>query len=50
MADVKKTAPKKGFFARMIDAVDKKIQSSASSCGGCCCGSDPKAPKDKKCC
>ena len=42
---------KKGFFARMFEALDKKLAEKASSCGSCCCGSDPKGQdKSKKCC
>ncbi len=45
-------APKKGFWARLLDNVDKKMQEKASSGGGCCCGDPngscvPKTNKDK---
>lgn len=43
--DVKKEE-KKGFFARLMDKLDQKMEEKAKS-GGCCCCSGDK--KDKKC-
>ena len=37
---------KKGFFARMIDKIDKKMQEKAKA-ESCCCGGDK---TDKKSC
>lgn len=37
---------KKGFFARMIDKLDKKMQEKAKA-KSCCCGGDK---PDKSCC
>ena len=50
MAENKNDGKKKGFFARLIEALDKKMEAKANSCGGCCCGPAPKDGKDKKCC
>jgi hypothetical protein len=50
MADQKKKDVKKGFFARMFESLDKKLQESSQSCGGCCCGPKSDDPKDRKCC
>ncbi len=48
MVDQKKeTKAKKGFWAGLMDKVDKKMAEAACS-GGCCSGSDKK--KDNKCC
>jgi len=38
---------KKGFFARMIDKIDKKLQEKAKS-GSCCCSKDDAGKKS--CC
>ncbi len=38
---------KKGFFARMIDKLDKKMQEKAES-RPCCCAKDK--PGNEKCC
>ena len=40
--------PKKGFFARLFDKLDKKIEEKAKA-GSCCCKSDGSEGK-KSCC
>ena len=51
MADEKKVDGKKGFFARLLDSLDKKMQEKAKSGSCCCCsGSEPKKPENKGCC
>lgn len=44
--DAGKKEEKKGFFARLMDNLDKKMEGKANS-GGCCCCSG--GDKDKKC-
>jgi len=39
---------KKGFFSKMIDKLDKKIEEQSKK--SCCCKSKDKDSKDKKCC
>ena len=41
---------KKGFFARLMDTLDKKMEAKAKSGGSCCCASKSKDAEDKKCC
>ena len=50
MADDKKTVEKKGFFARLMDSLDKKMEAKAKSGGCSCCSPKSKDPEDKKCC
>ena len=50
MADDKKNEGKKGFFARLMDALDKKMEAKARSGSSCCCSSKPKDGESKKCC
>ena len=49
MADDKKSVEKKGFFARLMEGLDKKMEAKAKS-GGCCCGPKSKDAENKKCC
>lgn len=42
-----KSEVKKGFFARLLDKLDKKMEEKAKS-SPCCCKSAQK--KDKSCC
>lgn len=50
MTDEKKTEQKKGFFARLIDSLDKKMEEKARS-GGCgCCAPKSQGTEEKKCC
>jgi hypothetical protein len=45
----KKTNEKKGFFARLFESLDKKMEAKAKdSC--CCCGPKPKDGKKSSCC
>ena len=50
MSEEKKGAVKKGFLARLFEALDKRMEQKAASCGSCCCGTKSDAPGDKKCC
>lgn len=50
MADDKKAPGKKGFFARLMERLDKSMEEKAKSGGCCCCGPKAKATEDKKCC
>jgi len=50
MADDKKTVEKKGFFARLMESLDKKMEARAEKSGCCCCASNSKDGKEKKCC
>jgi hypothetical protein len=50
MADDKKTVEKKGFFARLMDSLDKKMEDKAKSGGCCCCGPKSNDSENKKCC
>jgi len=38
---------KKGFWARLMDSLDKKMEAKAKS-GGCCCCSGGSSSKDQK--
>ncbi len=38
---------KKGFFGKLFDKADKKLEEKSKGCGCGCCGSGAK--KDKKC-
>jgi len=49
MVDAKKVVEKKGFFARLMESLDKKMEASAKG-GCCCCGPKPEDKKEKKCC
>ncbi len=49
MSDDKKVVEKKGFFARFMESLDKKMEASAKG-GCCCCSPKSKDPEDKKCC
>lgn len=40
----KKSEVKKGFFARMFEAMDKKMQEQSNCATGCCCS----RPKGKE--
>jgi len=47
------TEAKKGFFARLMEKLDKKPVDSAKKSSCCCCSAEPKSDeKDKKssCC
>jgi hypothetical protein len=50
MVDDKKNVEKQGFFARLMDFLDKKIEAKAKSGGSCCCSSKSKDGENKKCC
>jgi hypothetical protein len=50
MSEEKKSVVKKGFLGRLLDALDKKMQEKAASCGSCCCGPKSDNAGDKKCC
>ena len=50
MADDKKTVEKKGFFARFMDSLDKKMEAKAKSAGCGCCAPKSKDAENKKCC
>ena len=50
MADDKKAVEKKGFFARLMDSIDKKMEASAKSGSCCCCAPKSKDAENKKCC
>jgi hypothetical protein len=50
MVNDKKAAEKKGFFARLMDSLDKKMEAKAKSGGCCCCAPKSKDSEDKKCC
>jgi hypothetical protein len=39
---------KKGFWSRLLDSLDKKMEAKAKS-SGCCCSSGPQSGQ-KKCC
>jgi len=39
---------KKGFWARLMDSLDKKMEAKAKSSSGCCC-SGSASSKDQKC-
>jgi hypothetical protein len=39
---------KKGFWSRLMDNLDKKMEAKAKSSSCCCCPSDPKS--DQKTC
>ena len=39
---------KKGFFARLLDKLDKKMEEKSKS--GCCCGSNGAKGDKKSCC
>jgi len=43
-----KTEKKKGLFAKLMDALDKKMEAKAKGSSCCCCSSDPKSDQ-KKC-
>jgi hypothetical protein len=44
-----KKEQKKGFWARLLDGLDKKMEEKASGARSCCCPSAPKSDK-KTCC
>jgi len=50
MSNDKKSTEKKGFFARLMESLDKKMEAKAKSGGCCCCGPKSKETEDKKCC
>jgi hypothetical protein len=50
MTNDKKAVEKKGFFARLMDSLDKKMEAKAKSGGCCCCAPKSKESEDKKCC
>jgi hypothetical protein len=50
MADDKKAGVKKGFFARLMESLDQKMEAKAKSGGCCCCSSEPTKPENTGCC
>jgi len=49
MTDNKKTADKKGFFARLFESLDKKMEEKSKD-GCCCCAPKSKDDKKSSCC
>ncbi|NTV29476.1 MAG: hypothetical protein HGA80_05285 [Candidatus Omnitrophica bacterium] len=50
MSDDKDNKDKKpGFFARLLDKLDKKMAEKANSSSCCCCSDSRDKAKDKKC-
>jgi len=47
MKEDKKTNKTKGFFSRLAEKLDKKLEEKSKSKNPCCCQSQP---KDKSCC
>jgi hypothetical protein len=39
---------KKGFWSRLLDSLDRKLEAKAKSSGNCCCA--PGGKSDKKTC
>ena len=48
MTDQKKEV-KKGFFATLLEKIDKAMEAKAGQ-SSCCCSGDKKDGQDKKCC
>lgn len=46
---VKKESKAKGFFARLAEKIDKKIQEKAKS-GSCCCSTGSDKGANNSCC
>lgn len=44
-----KKEEKKGFWARLMDRLDKKMEEKAKAGGGCCCSGRREQSKDGKC-
>ncbi|MBF0330903.1 MAG: hypothetical protein HQL17_03125 [Candidatus Omnitrophica bacterium] len=50
MAENKNPNEKKGFFARLFESLDKKMETKAKDSCGCCCGPKSKDDKKSSCC